>query len=103
MERRESEDGMGPENELSATERFWRFRRKATSGERVPVRFWPEISRETTNRRRVELEEEQETPAQVQWSVLEFHEEREFCGSSEMADLIPNKALYSGKTLPWMR
>lgn len=40
--------GMGPESWFTATERFCKKRRLAMSGERVPERLKPEISKETT-------------------------------------------------------
>ena len=104
FEVREREGGMGPEKTLSATEKFCRFLRKPTSGERVPVRLRPEMSTEMTTERWVLLEEEEQmTPCQVQWWVVGVQEERDFCRSSVMADFMANRALYSDKTRPWMR
>ena len=103
LETREREGGIGPEKTLSATEKFWRFLRKPTSEDRVPVRLRPEMSTEITMERWVLLEEEQTTPFQVQWCVVGVQEDREFCGSSVMADFKANRALYSGKTRPWIR
>jgi len=101
-DRREREDGSDPESPLKATERFWRFSRKPISGDRVPVRPRKEILRDITWRLGAE---EQTTPAQVQWWVVEFQEDRELCGSSVIADFMPSRALYSGNNSDraWMK
>lgn len=83
--------GMGPENWLAATERFWRKRRWVVSGERAPERLRPERSKEVTWRR-----ESQVTPVHVQWLVVAFHAARDDWGSSVMEDFIASRALYSG-------
>lgn len=77
--RSEREGGIGSEKEFSAILRFCRWVREPISGERIPVRFKPEMSREMTEEE--EEEEEQVMNGQLQWWVVVFHEERDFCGS----------------------
>lgn len=62
------------------------------SEERVPVMLKPVRSKAITW-----CWKSQVTPDQVQWVVLRFHDERDDCGSSEMADLMEMRDWFSGK------
>lgn len=86
----EREGGMGPENLLSARERWERKGRPEKSSVSVPVREREERSRAVTWRRGPHV-----TPCQEQCVVV-FHEERAWVGSSLMEDALnERRARYS--------
>jgi hypothetical protein len=79
--RDEKEEGIGPENLLSARERLVRKGRLEMSSESVPVRVREERLMEMTWRCWPHV-----MPCQEQYGVFGFHEERIFVGSLVMED-----------------